>query len=95
MDGRPLDLPIGELDAAPFFDAAKRDAIVRLKLQAEWVQSPGQMPVLSKALVVGMDEASPGAGARILALAKEYQVIAANELPELMAAIDQARAGDE
>jgi len=59
------------------------------------VHVPGQLPVLSKAEVIGIDEASPGSGARILALAKEYQVITADELPEVMAAIDQARTGDE
>ncbi len=91
VEGRPVDLPIGELDVAPFFDAAKRDAIVRLKLQAEWLQSPGQLPVLCKAVVVGIDEASPGSGARILALAKEYKVITSEELPAMMAAIERSR----
>lgn len=94
VDGRTLDLSIGGLAPGPFFDAAKRDAIVRLKLQAEWTQSPGQSPVLSNAVIVGLDEAAPGSGARILALAKEYNVIAADELPEVLASIEKARSGE-
>jgi hypothetical protein len=94
VDGRHLDLSIGGLAVGPFFDAAKRDAIVRLKLQAEWMQSPGQSPVLMTAEVVGMDDTPSGTGARILALAKEYNVIAADELPEVLASIEKARSGE-
>lgn len=94
VEGRPLDLPIGELAVGPFFDAAKRDAVVRLKLQAVWTQSPGQAPVLCDAVVVGLEDAAPGSGARILALAKEYNVIAADELPEVLASIEKSRGGE-
>jgi len=88
VEGRPHDLSIGDLAVGPFFDAAKRDSVVRLKLQAEWTQTPGQPPVLSRADIVGMDDASPATGARILALAKEYNVITADELPEVLASIE-------
>ena len=94
VEGRHLDLSIGGLAAGPFFDAAKRDAIVRLKLQAEWTQSPGQSPVLCDAVVVELNEVAPGSGARILALAKEYNVIAADELPEVLTAIEKTRSGE-
>ena len=57
-----------------FLDAAKRDAVVRLKLQAEWTQSSGQAPVLCNAVVVELNEAALGSGARTLALAEEYNV---------------------
>jgi hypothetical protein len=94
VEGRHLDLSIGGLAAGPFFDAAKRDVIVRLKLQAEWTQSPGQSPVLSDAVIVELNEAAPGSGARILALAREYNVIAADELPEVLTSIEKARSGE-
>ena len=94
VDGRPLEVPIGELAVGPFFDAAKRDAVVRLRLQAEWTQSPGQPPVQSKADVIGMDDVTLGAGARILALAREYNVITADELPEVLASIEEMRRGE-
>jgi hypothetical protein len=44
--------------------------------------------MLSKADVIAMDEATPGSGARILALAKEYNVITADELPAVLASIE-------
>jgi hypothetical protein len=93
VEGRPLELSIGQLAVAPFFDAAKRDVLVRLKLQAEWTQSPGQAPVLMTAEVVGMDDTPPATGARILALAKEYNVITAEELPAVLESIEEQRRG--
>jgi hypothetical protein len=41
-----------------------------------------------------MDEATPASGARILALAKEYKVITADELPVVLESIDKARSGE-
>jgi hypothetical protein len=94
IDGKPHELPIGQLAAGPFFDAAKRDVMVRLKLQAEWTQSPGGTPRITGATILGMDERPPASGARILALAKEYEVITAEELPAMLEAIDKARSGE-
>jgi hypothetical protein len=94
VDGRPRDLSIGGLAVAPFFDAAKRDVLVRLKLQAEWTQSPGQPPCLLDASILGIEEVTPGSGARILALAKEYNVITVDDLPDVQAAIERQRSGE-
>jgi hypothetical protein len=63
-------------------------------LQTAWTQSPKQSPVLSDADTVELSKASPGSGARILALAKKYNVIAADELPEVLASIERARSGE-
>lgn len=94
VEGRHHELSIGQLAAGPFFDAAKRDATVRLKLQAEWTQSPGGTPSICFATIIGMDEVTPASGARILALAKEYKVITADELPAVLESIDKARSGE-
>lgn len=69
-------------------------ANARDALQTAWTQAPGQSPVLSDAVIVGSREAGPGPGARILALAKKYNVIAADELPEVLAALERARNGE-
>lgn len=94
VDGKPHELSIGQLAVGPFFDAAKRDVMVRLKLQAEWTQSPGGTLAITWATILGMDEMPPASGARILALAKEYKIITAEDLPAVLESIDKARSGE-
>ena len=72
--------PECDLEAKP--DAGSVDAVAEAAL------------VPSDAVIVGPNEAAPGAGARILALAKEHNVIRADELPEVLASIERARNGE-
>jgi hypothetical protein len=96
VEGRPHELSIGQLAVGPFFDAAKRDAVVKLKLKATWSLPSDRepMPTLEAAEVVGMDDTSPGTGAQVLALAKEHKIISGEDLPEVLASIEESRRGN-
>jgi hypothetical protein len=97
LDGRPLDVPLAEgLATGPFFDAAKNEQVVRVRLRASWLHVTGERPVLREPVVIGIDESrAPATGARIVEIAHAQNVITANDLPALLSSIDRDGEKDE
>jgi hypothetical protein len=97
LDGRPLDVPLAEgLATGPFFDAAKNEQVVRVRLRASWLHVTGERPVLREPVVIGIDESrAPATGARIVEIAHAQNVITANDLPALLSSIDRDGDKDE
>src|SRR5262245_25813453 len=97
LDGRPLDVPLAEgLATGPFFDAAKNEQVVRVRLRASWLYVAGERPVLREPVVIGLDESmAPATGAHIVEIAHAQAVITADDLSALLSSIDRDGVKDE
>ena len=97
LDGRPLDVPLAEgLAPGPFFDAARNEQVVRVRLRAAWLYTSGQRPVIHDASVIGIDETrAPATGAQVVEFAHAQSVIGADDLPALLSSIDRDGEKDE
>jgi hypothetical protein len=96
LEGRAIDLALApDLEVAPFFDVAKREEVVRVRLRAEWIHRPDSAPELDTATITGIDlGSSPASGARILALAAQHRVITSDDLPAVLSSIDRPLVDD-
>lgn len=96
LDGRPNEVPLAEgLATGPFFDAAKREQVVRVQLRVDWLHVMGARAVIRNPLIVGIEHAKGTAsGSRIIELATSQHLVTADELPALLLAIDRSDEGD-
>jgi hypothetical protein len=97
VDGRPIEVALAEgLATGPFFDAAKSEQVVRVRLRADWLHVVGERPVIHDPLVIGIDEAKEASnGARIIAIAAAQRLVTADELPALLSSIDRSDEDDK
>ncbi|HMG52771.1 MAG TPA: hypothetical protein VK601_04810 [Kofleriaceae bacterium] len=97
VNGRPIDVALAEeLAAGPFFDAAKSEQIVRVRLRAAWLHVAGEHPVVRDPLVIGIDETKgASSGARIVEIAAAQRIVTADELPALLSSIDRSDEDDK
>lgn len=96
VDGRPLEVPIAEeLATGPFFDAAKNEQVMRVRLRADWTHVSGERPAISHPIVIGIDDVKEIAtGAKIVAMAATQRLMTADELPVLLSSIDRSDEDD-
>lgn len=97
VEHRPLEVRVDEgVPADLLFEAARTGAVVRLRVAAEWLQVGESPPRVRGQVIVGVERAAAmGAGARIVALARQHQVITAEDLPAVLSSIKRERDGDD
>ncbi len=96
VEGRPIDVAIADgVAAGEFFDAAKTEQVVRVRLRADWLHVAGQRSIITDPLVIGIDVAKVASGARIVEMAVAQRLVTADELPALLSSIDRSDEDDQ